>query len=58
MKKIKMKTERIMEVENDRFSQRHSHARRNTFAGESQRPAIPTPAQLDPEPRRFRRIRC
>ena len=33
MKKIKQKTDRIMEVENDRFSQRHSLSRRNTFAG-------------------------
>ena len=48
-----------MEVENDRYTQRHSHARRNTFAGSNQRPLVQTPAiENAPEMRRFRRIRC
>ena len=44
MKKIKQKTERIMEVESDRFNQRHSLSRRNTFAGTNHIPQIQTPA--------------
>jgi hypothetical protein len=53
---MKLKTERIMEIENDRFSNRES--RRKTFAAFTQRPSQVPVNPTTNEPRRFRRIRC